>query len=152
MLRILDRIVAGEGKEEDLAVLEELGDFMEDASLCALGQSAPFPVLSTLKYFRAEYEEHIRERRCRSGVCTPLIAYDIDQATCGKCGACLRACPVAAVDQSADKVFTILQEKCIKCGACFTACPEKFSAVVKVPAYAIGKPPAGNPPPEGKRE
>ena len=151
MLRILDRIVAGEGKEADLVLLEELGEFMEDASLCALGQSAPFPVLSTLKYFRGEYEEHIGEKRCRAGVCTPLIAYDIDQETCGKCGACLRACPVSAVEQSGDKVFTILQGKCIKCGACFTACPEKFSAVVKVPAYAIGKSSAGGPPPAGKQ-
>jgi NADH-quinone oxidoreductase subunit F len=115
---------------------------MEAASLCALGQSAPFPVASTLKYFRDEYLEHIREKRCAAGVCTALIAYDIDQERCSACGACLRNCPVDAVNKSEEKVYTIIQEKCIKCGACFSACPEKFSAVIKVPAYAIQKQPA----------
>jgi ferredoxin len=112
---------------------------MEAASLCALGQSAPFPVKSTLKYFRAEYEEHIREKRCQAGVCSALIAYDIDQEKCTHCGACMRNCPVSAVNKSEDKVFTIVQEKCIKCGACFTACPEKAGAVIKVPAYTMPK-------------
>lgn len=143
MLNILDNIASGSGKEGDLELLEELAEFMEAASLCALGQSAPFPVASTLKYFRDEYEEHIRDKRCRAGICTALIAYDIDQQKCEACGACLRNCPVNAVNKSEDKVFTIIQEKCIKCGACFTACPEKFSAVVKVPAYAIQKKSAG---------
>ncbi len=142
-LEILNRIAAGQGKEEDLVLLEELGEFMEAASLCALGQSAPFPVLSTLKYFREEYKEHIREKICTAGVCTDLIAYDIDQDKCTACGACHRNCPVDAINKSKDKVFTIIQEKCIKCGACFTACPEKFSAVVKVPAYKMQKQSAG---------
>jgi NADH:ubiquinone oxidoreductase subunit F (NADH-binding)/NAD-dependent dihydropyrimidine dehydrogenase PreA subunit/(2Fe-2S) ferredoxin len=142
-LEILNRIAAGEGKEGDLALLEELGEFMEAASLCALGQSAPFPVLSTLKYFRSEYEEHIRDKRCSAGVCTDLIAYDIDQEKCTACGACLRNCPVDAVNKSKDKVFTIIQEKCIKCGACYSACPDKFSAVIKVPAYTMQKQSAG---------
>ena len=139
MLHILDNITSGSGKEGDLQLLEELAEFMEAASLCALGQSAPFPVASTLKYFRDEYEEHIKEKRCRAGVCTALIAYDIDQQKCEACGACLRNCPVDAVNKSEDKVYTIIQEKCIKCGACFTACPEKFMAVIKVPAYTIQK-------------
>jgi len=143
MLHILDNIASGNGEEGDLALLEELSEFMEVASLCALGQSASFPVASTLKYFRDEYEEHIREKRCRAAVCTALIAYDIDQEKCEACGACLRNCPVGAVNKSADKVYTIIQEKCIKCGACFTACPEKFTAVIKVPAYTIQKQPAG---------
>jgi NADH-quinone oxidoreductase subunit F len=137
MLNILNNITSGCGEEGDLQLLEELSEFMESASLCALGQSAPFPVASTLKYFRDEYIEHIKETRCRAGVCTALIAYDIDQQKCEQCGACLRNCPVDAVNKSEDKVFTIIQEKCIKCGACFTACPEKFSAVTKVPAYKI---------------
>jgi NADH:ubiquinone oxidoreductase subunit F (NADH-binding)/NAD-dependent dihydropyrimidine dehydrogenase PreA subunit/(2Fe-2S) ferredoxin len=140
MLNILNNITSGSGKEEDLVLLEELSEFMEAASLCALGQSAPFPVASTLKYFRDEYIEHIKEKRCRSGVCSALIAYDISQEKCEACGACLRACPVNAVNKSEEKVFTIIQQKCIKCGACYTACPEKFSAVIKVPAYAIQKP------------
>jgi len=139
MLHILDTITSGGGEEGDLQLLEELAEFMEAASLCALGQSAPFPVASTLKYFREEYLEHIKEKRCRAGVCTALIAYEIDQQKCEQCGACLRNCPVGAVHRSEDKVHTIIQEKCIKCGACFTACPEKFSAVIKVPAYTIQK-------------
>ena len=143
MLNLLNNITSGLGKEGDLDLLEELAEFMETASLCALGQSAPFPVASTLKYFRDEYEEHIKEKRCRAAVCTALIAYDIDQQKCEACGACLRNCPVNAVNKSEDKVFTIIQEKCIKCGACFTACPEKFAAVIKVPAYTIQKQPAG---------
>jgi NADH:ubiquinone oxidoreductase subunit F (NADH-binding)/NAD-dependent dihydropyrimidine dehydrogenase PreA subunit/(2Fe-2S) ferredoxin len=139
MLNILDNIASGNGKEGDLPLLEELSEFMEAASLCALGQSAPFPVASTLKYFREEYVEHIKHKRCRAGVCTALIAYDVDQEKCEACGACLRSCPVGAVDKSEEKVFTIVQEKCIKCGACFTACPEKFSAIIKVPADTIQK-------------
>jgi NADH:ubiquinone oxidoreductase subunit F (NADH-binding)/(2Fe-2S) ferredoxin/NAD-dependent dihydropyrimidine dehydrogenase PreA subunit len=137
MLNILNNIAAGEGKAGDLELLEELAEFMESASLCALGQSAPFPVVSTLKYFRDEYEEHIRDKRCRANVCSALIAYDIDQEKCEACGSCLRACPVSAVNKSETKVFTIVQEKCIKCGACYTACPEKFNAVIKVPVFAI---------------
>jgi NADH:ubiquinone oxidoreductase subunit F (NADH-binding)/NAD-dependent dihydropyrimidine dehydrogenase PreA subunit/(2Fe-2S) ferredoxin len=143
MLHLLNNITSGLGKEGDLKLLEELSEFMESASLCALGQSASFPVVSTLKYFRDEYEEHIREKHCRAGVCTALIAYDIDQQKCEACGACLRNCPVGAVNKSEEKIYTIIQEKCIKCGACFTACPEKFTAVIKVPAYTIQKRTAG---------
>jgi NADH-quinone oxidoreductase subunit F len=142
MLNILNRITSGWGEEEDLRLLEELSGFMEAASLCALGQSAPFPVASTLKYFRDEYLEHIREKRCSAGVCTALIAFEIDQERCTACGACMRNCPVGAINKSEDKVFTVVQEKCIKCGACFSACPEKFSAVIKVPASTIQKQPA----------
>jgi NADH:ubiquinone oxidoreductase subunit F (NADH-binding)/NAD-dependent dihydropyrimidine dehydrogenase PreA subunit/(2Fe-2S) ferredoxin len=139
MLNILNNITSGSGEEGDLQLLEELSEFMEAASLCALGQSAPFPVKSTLKYFRDEYLEHIQDKRCRAGVCAALIAYEIDQAKCEKCGACLRNCPVGAIHKSEDKVHTVIQEKCIKCGACYTACPEKFAAVTKVPAYTIQK-------------
>jgi NADH:ubiquinone oxidoreductase subunit F (NADH-binding)/NAD-dependent dihydropyrimidine dehydrogenase PreA subunit/(2Fe-2S) ferredoxin len=140
MLNILNNITSGLGEEKDLPLMEELSEFMEAASLCALGQSAPFPVSSTLKYFREEYLEHIKDKRCRAGVCAALIAYDIDQEKCTACGACLRACPVGAVNKSENKVFTIVQEKCIKCSACFTACPEKIQAVIKVPANTIQKP------------
>jgi NADH:ubiquinone oxidoreductase subunit F (NADH-binding)/NAD-dependent dihydropyrimidine dehydrogenase PreA subunit/(2Fe-2S) ferredoxin len=143
MLTILNNITSGWGQEGDIELLEELSEFMEAASLCALGQSAPFPVASTLKYFRNEYEEHIREKRCSAGVCAALIAYEIDQEKCEACGACLRNCPVGAVNKSEDKVYTIVQEKCIKCGACLTACPEKASAVIKVQAHTIPKQPAG---------
>ncbi len=137
MLNILNNITSGQGKEGDLEILEELAEFMQAASLCALGQSAPNPVTSTLKYFRDEYEEHIRNKQCRAGICSALIAYDIDQEKCEACGSCQRSCPVGAIDKSEEKVFTIVQEKCIKCGACYRACPEKFSAVIKVSANAI---------------
>jgi NADP-reducing hydrogenase subunit HndC len=137
MLGILNRITSGRGHEGDLELLEELSEFMQSASLCALGQSAPNPVASTLKYFRDEYEEHIRHKQCRAGVCSALIAYSIDQEKCEACGACQRSCPVNAIDKSETKVFTIVQEKCIKCGACYRACPEKFSAVIKVPANEL---------------
>ncbi len=142
MLNILNNITSGWGEEKDLQLLEELSEFMESASLCALGQSAPFPVASTLKYFRHEYVEHIRDKRCSAGVCAALIAYEIDQEKCESCGACMRNCPVGAVSKSEAKVFTVVQEKCIKCGACYSACPEKFRAVKKVPAYTIQKQPA----------
>jgi ferredoxin len=145
MLNILNRITSGWGEEHDLQLLEELAEFMEAASLCALGQSAPFPVASTLKYFREEYVEHIRNKRCPSGVCTALIVYDIDQERCSKCGACLRNCPVGAINKSEDKVYTVIQAKCIKCGACFSACPEKCRAVIKSPAYPMQQQPAATP-------
>jgi NADP-reducing hydrogenase subunit HndC len=140
MLRILDNITRGFGKEEDISLLEELSDFMEAAALCALGRTAPNPVRSTIRYFRNEYEAHIREKRCPAGVCTALIAYEIDQDKCQACGACERACAVGAVDKSETKVFTINQEKCIKCGACYTECPTKFSAVRKVPVTHVQPP------------
>jgi NAD-dependent dihydropyrimidine dehydrogenase PreA subunit len=145
MLNILNRITSGRGEEQDLQLLEELAEFMEAASLCALGQSAPFPVASTLKYFREEYIEHIRNKKCPAGVCASLIAYDIDQEKCSKCGACFRNCPVEAINKSEDKVYTVIQAKCIKCGACFSACPDKYRAVIKVPAYSMQQQPAAAP-------
>jgi NADH-quinone oxidoreductase subunit F len=137
MLRILNNIAAGNGQESDIALLEELSAFMEDAALCALGRTAPNPVRSTIRHFREEYEAHIREKRCPTGVCRPLIAYEIDPSRCESCGACERACPVGAVGVSEDKAFTIDQGKCIKCGACYSECPDKFKAVLKVPATLI---------------
>jgi NADH:ubiquinone oxidoreductase subunit F (NADH-binding)/(2Fe-2S) ferredoxin/NAD-dependent dihydropyrimidine dehydrogenase PreA subunit len=137
MLRILNNIASGNGQESDLGLLEELSEFMEDASLCALGRTAPNPVRSTIRYFREEYEAHIREKRCPTGVCRPLIAYEIDQEKCEACSACALACPVGAIDKSEEKVFSINQEKCIKCGACHSECPEKYKAVRKVPAALI---------------
>jgi NADH-quinone oxidoreductase subunit F len=137
MLNILNRISSGEGQEGDLETLEELSEFMQAASLCALGQSAPNPVLSTLNYFRDEYEEHIRHKRCRASVCSALIAYAIDPEKCEGCGSCQRSCPVCAINLSETQVFAIVQETCIKCGACLRACPEKFGAVAKVPANEI---------------
>jgi NADH-quinone oxidoreductase subunit F len=135
MLNILDRITAGEGREGDIELLEELADCMEAASLCALGKSAPNPVRSTIRYFRAEYEAHIREKRCPAGACAALIQYEIDQAKCSHppCGACARACAVEAIQKVEGGGYRVLQEKCIKCGSCYTACPDRFHAVRKVP-------------------
>ncbi|MFB3779009.1 MAG: NADH-ubiquinone oxidoreductase-F iron-sulfur binding region domain-containing protein [Bryobacteraceae bacterium] len=136
MLAILDRITAGQGREGDLELLEELSEVMEMASLCALGRTAPFPVRSTIKYFRKEYEAHIREKRCPANSCTALIQYEIDQTKCSHppCGACARACPVEAIQKADGGNYLIIQAKCSKCGACLTACPDRFSAIHKVPA------------------
>ncbi len=136
MLKILDRITAGAGQEGDIELLEELSDCMEMASLCALGRSAPNPVRSTIRYFRAEYEAHIREKRCPAGACAALIQYDIDQEKCSHppCGACARACAVDAIQKVHGGQYVVMQDKCIKCGSCYTACPDKFHAVRKVPA------------------
>jgi len=125
--RILHRICEGAGRDEDLALLEELCDTVKEASLCQLGGSAPNPVLSTLKYFRDEYEAHIREKRCPAGVCKSLISYRILADACTGCGACVKPCPTAAITGDRKKTHTIDAEKCIRCGICFEVC--KFHAV-----------------------
>lgn len=132
MLAILDRIVAGEGKEEDLERLQEIGDMMKRASLCGLGQTAPSPVLSTLRYFAEEYRAHIRDRSCPAGVCPNLVRYVVVPEACRGCDACRRACPTGAAQGTAGKPpYRIVDELCIRCGACFDACP--FDAVRKEP-------------------
>lgn len=132
MLRLLEKIARGEGTEEDLAELERLAHFVKDASLCGLGQTAPNPVLSTLRYFRDEYLAHIRDKACPAGVCPDLIHYVIDPDLCRGCDLCRRACPTGAVEgQPGVPPYRIWLEKCICCGACFEACP--FGAVQKRP-------------------
>ncbi|MBN2075307.1 MAG: 4Fe-4S binding protein [Dehalococcoidales bacterium] len=132
MLKILNRICAGNGEEGDLEKLEEIADTVQTAALCALGQTAPNPVLSTLKYFRDEYLAHIRDKRCPAGVCKNLISYSIDSAKCKGCGICLRNCPVEAISGEKQKPHTINQAKCTKCGTCLEVCPENFGAVIKL--------------------
>ncbi|MDD3826872.1 MAG: NADH-ubiquinone oxidoreductase-F iron-sulfur binding region domain-containing protein [Anaerolineae bacterium] len=127
-LEILNRISAGKGRPEDLDLLEELAQTIRDFSLCALGQSAPNPVLSTLKYFRDEYEAHIYEKRCPAGVCKPLIEYWIDPEVCTGCGACVRACPQETIAGEKKAAHVINVMKCIKCGACYDVC--RFQAIV----------------------
>lgn len=122
----LTRICNGEGKEEDIAFLEETSQTIIDTSLCQLGGSAPFPVLSTLRYFKEEYEEHIKEKKCRAGVCKPLIAYSINEQ-CTGCTVCARQCPVNAISGEKKQLHTIDAQTCIKCGICFEVC--KFNAV-----------------------
>jgi len=132
MLAILNRIVAGEGTEQDLVRLAEIGDMMKNASLCALGQTAPNPVLSTLRYFPEEYRAHIRDRSCPAGVCPDLVRYVVVPEACRGCDACRRACPTGAAQGTAGKApYRIADELCIRCGACFDACP--FGAVKKEP-------------------
>jgi NADH:ubiquinone oxidoreductase subunit F (NADH-binding)/(2Fe-2S) ferredoxin len=128
MLEILTRICNGEGKKGDIELLEELGVMMQRFSLCGLGTSAPNPVLTTILYFRDEYDKHIKEKQCPAGVCKPLFHYEIDEENCTGCRVCFRKCPQEAIAGEKKKLHTIDQEKCIKCGICYDAC--KFNAVV----------------------
>lgn len=127
MLDILEAITRGEAQEEHLGLLEELATVMSGASICGLGQSAPNPVLSTLKHFGAEYEAHIREKKCPALVCRPLLKYTVDPETCTGCLACLRECPEGAVSGEFEEPQEIDQELCTKCGMCYAVC--KFDAV-----------------------
>jgi ferredoxin len=128
MLEILTRITQGQGQQGDIEKLERLGDMIKRASLCGLGQSAPNPVLSTIKNFREEYEEHIKQKKCRARTCSNLLTYEITD-DCVGCGACRKACPVKAIKGTAKNKHIIDQETCIRCGVCFTTC--KFDAIVK---------------------
>jgi NADH:ubiquinone oxidoreductase subunit F (NADH-binding)/(2Fe-2S) ferredoxin/Pyruvate/2-oxoacid:ferredoxin oxidoreductase delta subunit len=125
---IVARISEGKGTEEDLAVLEDLGWLVKEASLCGLGQTAPNPVLSTLRYFKDEYLAHIREKKCPARVCRELITFTIDPATCNGCGACVAVCSGKAILGEKKKLHTIEQAHCTKCGACLDIC--KFDAVL----------------------
>ena len=127
MRLILERITEGNGKEEDLETIEWMGKAIIDGSLCGLGGTAPNPVLSTLRYFRDEYEAHIKEKTCPAGVCKALITYTIDPELCTGCMVCAKICPVEAATGEKKEVHFIDQDKCIKCGACFESC--KFDAV-----------------------
>ncbi|MFX1367473.1 MAG: NADH-quinone oxidoreductase subunit NuoF [Promethearchaeota archaeon] len=138
MLEILDKIKAGEGELKDLKLLEELAVTVRDGSLCGLGQTSPNPVLTTLRYFRDEYEEHIKDKKCRAMVCKALIKYSINPETCIACGACKRICPASAITGEKDVAHVINDYLCIKCGACFEVCPPKANAVEKVTSFDEG--------------
>ncbi|MEM2977498.1 MAG: NADH-ubiquinone oxidoreductase-F iron-sulfur binding region domain-containing protein, partial [Thermoplasmata archaeon] len=127
MHRILSAITEGRGRMEDLETLQELAEVVRSASLCALGGTAPNPVLTTLRYFRDEYEAHIRDKRCPARVCRALLRYTIKAERCKACGACLKACPAGAISGEKKKPHVIDPTKCIKCGSCLEAC--KFGAV-----------------------
>jgi NADH-quinone oxidoreductase subunit F len=129
MLEILTRITEGKGTEEDINLLLELADGVKDSALCGLGNTAPNPVLTTLRYFRDEYEEHVKNHRCPAKVCKALISYYIDPEKCQACMICYRQCPVNAIEGGKDTIHVINQEKCTKCGTCMTVCPTRFNAV-----------------------
>jgi NADH-quinone oxidoreductase subunit F len=140
MLEILERIVDGKGKEEDIGLLLELGETVKSASLCGLGQTAVNPVLTTLRYFRDEYEAHIRDKRCPALRCEALISFFILPDKCQGCGICRKACPTQAIAGDKRMIHVINQEKCIKCGTCLEACPPRFSAVVKTSGEKLSVP------------
>ncbi len=133
MLEVLDEITKGKGKIEDLDMLSQLAEDTKAGSLCGLGKTAPNPVLSTLRYFRDEYEAHIREGRCPALMCQDLIAYYIVPEKCERsCDACVGTCTVEAISANKKRIKVIDQEKCVKCGTCVTSCPPQYNAVVKL--------------------
>ena len=132
MLSILTRISQGNGRDGDVKLLEELARSTKNASLCALGGSAPNPVLSTIHYFRDEYEAHVRDKKCAAFVCRDLVSYYIDPEKCAACMICLRKCPAEAIDGAKKTIHIIDQEKCTNCGTCYEVCPAKFGAVTRL--------------------
>ena len=131
MLEILKRIDSGYGKEGDIEELQHLGETISKISLCGLGQTAPNPVLSTIRYFRDEYEAHIRDKSCANKVCPDLMHFEIDKDKCIGCSLCARKCPVSCISGSREEKYTINQLPCIKCGTCMDVCPVK--AISKIP-------------------
>ncbi len=140
MLAILTRICRGEGQEGDLETLEDLSVVAAEAALCGLGKTAPNPFLSTLRYFRDEYEAHIRDRRCPALYCKDLIAFYIDPQACQACGRCRRNCPAEAISGGKNLVHVIDQERCTKCGTCLEVCPDRFGAVRKISGEPVPPP------------
>jgi NADH-quinone oxidoreductase subunit F len=137
MLEILERICAGKGKPADLETLRGLGESIKKSSLCGLGQTAPNPVLTTMRYFEGEYKAHIHDKSCPAGVCKPLISYSIN-AACTGCTVCARRCPVAAISGSPKNLHTIDDSKCTRCGVCRDVC--RFKAVDIIPGASKRRP------------
>jgi len=129
LLEILEKITSGRGERGDIERLEKLSYYIKENSLCALGQTAPNPILSTLKYFRDEYVAHVEEHRCPAGACKALTSYTIVAVDCRGCTLCARNCPVGAISGAVKEAHVIDQSKCIKCGVCMEKC--KFDAIVK---------------------
>ncbi|MCP4537665.1 MAG: NADH-quinone oxidoreductase subunit F [Chloroflexi bacterium] len=140
MHKILTDITQGNGRVGDIELLEELSEVAIEASLCALGKSAPNPILSTIRYFRDEYEAHIEEQRCPALSCKELISYYIDPDKCQACMICLRKCPAEAIDGAKKTIHIIDQEKCTNCATCFEVCPPRFGAVIKISGEPVPPP------------
>jgi NADH-quinone oxidoreductase subunit F len=126
--------------EGDVDLLEEIAATTRAASMCALGQTAANPVLTTMQYFRDEYEAHVREKRCPAGVCKELVSYYIQPDKCKACLICLRNCPVDAIIGEKNQIHVIDQDKCTKCGTCYDVCPQRFRAVVKISGEPVPPP------------
>ncbi len=137
LLNILEDIVDGKGSPDDLELLEELGKGIMKGSLCGLGQTAPNPVLTTLRYFRDEYIEHVVDKKCRAKVCRALKYYDILPDKCTGCHICFKACPTGAISGKPKEIHIIDQEECIKCGMCLEKCPDRFSAIEVYPGNKV---------------
>lgn len=156
MLDILERITLGEGRPEDIPTLERLSQLIKSTALCGLGQTAPNPVLTTIRYFREEYEEHIQRKRCQAMVCSELIKFYVLPDKCQGCGICARSCPVEAIRGGKRMIHVIDQEACIKCGTCLDVCPDRFEAIVKESGREVEVPeepvPVTAAPPGRKRE
>ena len=141
MLQVLKRLCRGEGRTGDVETLEDLCDTVKVASLCALGQSAPNPVLSSIQYFRDEYVAHVEEKRCPALVCKALTRYWIDPDKCIACGLCRKNCPVEAISGGKGEVHVVDQGLCTQCDSCFQVCPSKASAVTKISGRPVPPPP-----------
>ena len=137
---ILNRITKGQGKEGDIKKLQRIAEVTRDSALCALGQTSANPMLTTLRYFKDEYEAHINEKRCPAKVCKDLMTYYIDPEKCQACMICYRNCPVNAVIGEKNHIHVIDQKKCIKCGSCYEMCPSRFSAVKKISGEPVPSP------------
>jgi len=129
MLEILEKITKGNGVEEDLAELESLSEVIKTASLCGLGQSAPNPVISTLRFFRDEYIAHVRDKKCPAGACKQMAGYIILEDKCVGCTVCVKVCPVSCIAGELKSPHKIDRDKCVKCGVCAEKC--KFNAIVR---------------------
>jgi NADH-quinone oxidoreductase subunit F len=136
----LNDIVAGKGKEGDIAKLEEIAEVTSIASLCALGTTSANPVMTTLRYFRGEYEAHIKEKKCPALVCKGLVSYYINPEKCNACMICLKNCPAGAIVGEKMKIHMVDQSKCTKCGTCYDVCPPKFRAVQKISGESVPPP------------
>ncbi len=140
MLKILTKITEGRGDDGDLERLHQLSELAKEVSLCALGKTGPNPFLSTFRYFRDEYEAHIRDKRCPALSCKALISYYIDPDKCKACMLCLKSCPEEAIEGGKKTIHVILQDKCTKCGTCLDVCPVRFDAVAKLSGQSVPPP------------